>query len=156
MGAGEVGNGGAGGGREGGSEQGGGRVEGGKREETSLLEGLGVWVGLGLHLPPDTPDTPDTPALRVNGMQWSDTSHHKRETLQQRPGGCGTSSTARVCMWTDTLCVCVCSKSNSAGSHEAGDGCSARPATGVMPDVPAVSYCCLHLQHFVFHSGSAL
>lgn len=78
-------------------------MEGGKREDTSLLEGLGVWVGLGLHLPSDTPDTP---ALRVNGMQWS-MSHHKRETLQQRRGGYRTSSTAFVCMWTDTLFMCV-------------------------------------------------
>lgn len=58
------------------SEQESSRVEGGKREDTSLLEGLGVWAGLGLHL---QPDTPDTPALRVNGMQWSDMSHDERE-----------------------------------------------------------------------------
>lgn len=87
-----------------GGEQEGGRVEGGKREDTSLLEGLGVWGGLGLHLPPHTTDTPDTPALRVNGMQWGDMSHHQRER--------DTATEARglrnqLNMWTDTLCMCV-------------------------------------------------
>lgn len=31
--------------------------EGGRREDTLLLEGLGVWAGLGLDLKPDTQHT---------------------------------------------------------------------------------------------------
>lgn len=95
--AGEAGDkGGRGGGGRGGrggrdSEQESSRVERGKREDISLLEGLGVWAGLDLHL---QPDTPDTPALRVNGMQWSDMSHHKRDREGRRPRDCGTSSAA--------------------------------------------------------------
>lgn len=127
------------------SEQESSRVEGGKREDTSLLEGLGVWAGLGLHL---QPDTPDTPALRVIGMQWSDMSHHERERDCNR--GEGTAEPvpqlprghASACGQAHFACVCVL-KSHSAGSPEAGDGCSARrgrEASALLPGTAAVSY----------------
>lgn len=81
----------------------------GRKEDTSLLEGLGVWTGLGLDLKPDTHHT--TPTLQVNAMQRNYMSHHTERGEESVEAALQVSKTENTHAQTHTLCVSVYLKS---------------------------------------------
>lgn len=114
------------------SEQRSSRVEGGKRGDTSLLEGSGVCAGPGRAGPSSAAQTRHTQQRSRLSASSGATPHITREGESDCNGGeGGTSSTATT--WARAadrgdrhVPHVACSKSPSAGSPEAEDGCLAR------------------------------